>query len=89
MENSIGMISLIIKDNGMTTNSMDKGKVLIIKIKNISENFKVIILQIQIIKNMGLEHNFVLMVKDILETGNMEKKMEKVYHLMFMSMQLR
>ena len=44
MENSIGMISLIIKDNGMTTNSMDKGKVLIIKIKNISENFKVILL---------------------------------------------
>ena len=84
MENSIGMISLIIKDNGMTTNSMDKGKVLIIKIKNISENFKVIILQIQIIKNMGLEHKFVLMVKDILETGNMEKKMEKVLYRNFM-----
>lgn len=83
MENSIGMISLIIKDNGMTTNSMDKGKVLIIKIKNISENFKVIILQIQIIKNMGLEHKFVLMVKDILETGNMEKKMEKVLYRNF------
>ena len=83
MENSIVMISLIIKDNGMTTNSMDKGKVLIIKIKNISENFKVIILQIQIIKNMGLEHKFVLMVKDILETGNMEKKMEKVLYRNF------
>jgi len=32
---------------------------------------------------MGLEHKFVLMVKDILETGNMEKKMEKVLYRNF------